>query len=139
MNGSVTPKVIGTRSPGSGSLAMSSSRSFCQKHSPQATTSTASRDDDPVAQLVEVLDERHLLVELCGPQTGRGHLGAVVGYDLALDGLAGLLRTLDLSGLRRLFLVVALARDRGPELADARGPPSVPAPAGASARRSPGR
>ena len=41
MNGSVTPKVIGTRSPGSGLLAMSSSRWFCQKHSPQATSSTA--------------------------------------------------------------------------------------------------
>src|SRR3954471_8568799 len=46
MNGSATPNVIGFRgwplmSAGSGLLAISSSRWLCQKHSPQATTSTA--------------------------------------------------------------------------------------------------
>ena len=37
MNGSATPNVIGSRPPGSGPLAMSSSSLFCQKHSASAT------------------------------------------------------------------------------------------------------
>src|SRR5215204_7215902 len=63
-----------------------------------------------------MLDERHLLVELRGPQPGHGS-GVPVGYDLSLDGLIGILRALDLG--RLLGLVVVLARDRPPELADA--------------------
>jgi hypothetical protein len=42
-----------------------------------------------------MLDERHLLLELCGPHSGHGS-GVAVGYDLALDGLIGILRALDL-------------------------------------------
>src|SRR5215218_3461963 len=42
MNGSVTPNVVGLATPaGSGLFARSSSRSFCQKQRPHATTSTA--------------------------------------------------------------------------------------------------
>ena len=37
VNGSATPKVIGVRLPGSGALAMSSRRLFCQKQRPKAT------------------------------------------------------------------------------------------------------
>ena len=42
VNGSATPKVIGVRSPGSGSLAMSSSRLFCQKQIAAKTPNTTS-------------------------------------------------------------------------------------------------
>ena len=41
MNGSVTLSVNGLMPGGSGLFAMWSSRWFCQKHSPHATTSTA--------------------------------------------------------------------------------------------------
>ena len=63
-NGSVGLKVSGSRSPGSGSLAISSSSWFCQKQKPTASDEDDRRDDDPRAQLVEVLDQRHALVEL---------------------------------------------------------------------------
>src|SRR5512133_3185293 len=63
-----------------------------------------------------MLDERQLLVELRRPQTRHG-LRVPVGNDLALDGFTGILRALDLR--RRGFLVLALPRDRRPELADA--------------------
>src|SRR5581483_6241226 len=78
------------------------------------------RDDDAVAQLIQMLDERQLIVELRRPHTGHGS-GSLVGNDLALDGLIGILRALDRRRLRRLFLfvVVSLAGDRSPDLADA--------------------
>ena len=55
---------LGAVGLGSGALAISSSRWFCQKQSPQATTEHGRRDDDPVAQLVEMLDKGQLVLEL---------------------------------------------------------------------------
>src|SRR3954471_20607830 len=63
-----------------------------------------------------MLDERHLLVEFRRPQTRHG-LGVPVGNDLALDGLTGILRALDLCG-GGLIVILVLPGDRRPELAD---------------------
>ena len=70
VNGSATPKVIGVRSPGSGALAMSSSRLFCQKQSAEGDRERDDRDDDARAKLVEVLDEREPVLEVDRPQPG---------------------------------------------------------------------
>ncbi len=64
VNGSVTPNVISFSWPvGSGALAISSSRWFCQKQSASADAEDRDADDQPCAQLVEVLDEAHLILE----------------------------------------------------------------------------
>ena len=63
-NGSVGLKVSGSRSPGSGSFAILSSSWFCQKQKTTVATRMTAGGDDPRAQLVEVLDQRHAVVEL---------------------------------------------------------------------------
>ena len=63
-NGSVTPKVIGDAVAAAAARWRSrASASSCQKQSPNATPKASERDDDPVAQLVEVLDERQTFLE----------------------------------------------------------------------------
>src|SRR3954454_3944842 len=89
MNGSVTPKVIGVRSPGSGALAISSSLLFCQKQSAKAT---------PKAEIETTIRERSssrcsTRVSRSSKEAGRSRaisLGLVLGDDLALDHLGRL-------------------------------------------------
>src|SRR4051794_36609859 len=71
-------------------------------------------DDDPRAELVEVLDERQPLVEPSGPKA-RHALGTILGDHFALHGLAALGAALEL-GL--LVIVVVVPTDRGAELAN---------------------
>jgi hypothetical protein len=62
VNGSVIPKVISLScAAGSGPPASSRSRWFCQKQSAKATPRTES-ETTMRAQLVEVLDETHLIL-----------------------------------------------------------------------------
>src|SRR5581483_1817832 len=116
MNGSVTPKVIGFSPCGSGRLAMSSSRWFCQKQSPQATTSTAALTTIRVRSSSRCSTSVMRSSNLAALRRATA-LRAMLAYDLALNRLRGrLARVRDLGPLR---LVVVLAGDRGAELADA--------------------
>ena len=88
MNGSVTPKVISCLCPlGSGFWAISSSRWFCQKRERQGDGEDDQADDEPVAELVEVLDEAELVFVGDRPDATR-HPGrpqaCFVGDDLGL-------------------------------------------------------
>ena len=67
VNGSATPKVIGVLSPGSGALAMSSSRLFCQKQSAEGDAVRDDRDDYARTKLVEMFDERKPVLEIDRP------------------------------------------------------------------------
>src|SRR6266511_708795 len=126
MKGSVTPKVMGTRSPGSGALAISSSSEFCQKHSPAASASTATetmirvRSSSRCSTSVRCSSNRAVLRRAMAayPPT---RLRSALGYDLALDGLfgLGLGGFLELRRLRRDVVFVLLAAHRRLELADA--------------------
>ena len=62
MNASETPKVAGTISGGSGALTMSRMTLFCQKQSAADHNEGDEQDDQPRAQLVEVLDQAELLL-----------------------------------------------------------------------------
>ena len=63
VNGSLIPKVISWLwLDGSGTLASSSSRWFCQKQRASATPKTAIETTTPKAQLVQVLDEAQLIL-----------------------------------------------------------------------------
>src|ERR671931_2832471 len=118
MNGSVTPKVIGLKPGGSGWFAMWRMRWFCPKHRPQATTSTAIETISRVRSSSRCSTSVICSANFAALSRATARSGAVVRYDLALDGLRGLRGTLDLRRLRRRFLLVVLARDRVPELAD---------------------
>src|SRR3954470_17274782 len=100
MNGSVTPSVIGFAPPGSGWLAMWISRWFCQKQSPHATTSTATETMIRLRSSSRCSTSVICWSNLAARKRGTAILGTVLGYDLALDRLGGLLRALDLGGLR---------------------------------------
>src|SRR6266550_2003117 len=110
MNGSVTPNVMGSTPDGSGLLAMSRSRWFCQKHSPQATTSTATETMILVrsSSRCSTSVSRSSCFAALSRATG---LAAILGYDLALNRLGGLVRALDLGRLR-LFVVVVVVLAR---------------------------
>ena len=57
----------------SGRLMMSRIGSFCQKQTPKQTRNAAEADDQPRAELVEVLDEAQPVVVGDRPQRGAGH------------------------------------------------------------------
>ncbi len=79
MNGSVTPKVIGSgRFDGSGSLTISRIRWFCQKHSDVATTSADSAMMILRPQLVEVVDERQPVLVVDRPYARHGSAASSV-------------------------------------------------------------
>src|SRR3982751_3628310 len=120
MNGSVTPNVMGLKPGGSGLFAMWRSRWFCQKHRPQATTSTAIERINRVRSSSRCSTSVICSSHFAALNRATARSGAVVRYDLALHGLRGLRGALDLRRLRRRFLLlVVLARDRVPELANA--------------------
>src|SRR5436309_11813330 len=115
MNGSVTPKVSSLSwSEGSGPLAMSSSRWFCQKQSASATPKTASetirraRSSSRCSTRVR----RSSCLTALRRAIGGSLLGALLGDYLALDGLGRLgvglgLRWLQLAELPVVVVVVA--------------------------------
>src|SRR6476620_8113814 len=113
MNGSVTLRVNGLMPGGSGSFAIWSSRWFCQKQSPHATTRTAAETMIRLRSSSRCSTSVIRSSKLAALSRGTGTSAAVVGYDLALDGLRGLLAALDLLRLRRrlIIVVVVVARD----------------------------
>ncbi len=92
VNGSVTPSVISFLSSGSGRVSTSISVSRKTNARMKAGTIARERDQDPRAQLPEMLDERRFLAVLQPPrQMLQGHVPLTLG-DFAL---ARLLRLRD--------------------------------------------
>ena len=95
---------------------ISSSASFCQKQTPKHDEERGDADDQPRAQLVEVLDEAQAVVVPTGRsaalamrRSGRARrYGAPLGDDLALERRLLALGTAERGlGLRRLVVGVA--------------------------------
>src|SRR5262245_48508900 len=112
-NGSAGLRVIGFLPAGSGPLTISSSRWFCQKQRATATPSTL-RQTMMRVRSSSRCSTRVRRSSNCAVRRRATALGAVVGYDFALDGLAVLGTAFDLG----LLGVVILARDRRAELTD---------------------
>src|SRR3954463_11990860 len=103
VNGSATPSVIGALSPGSGALAISSSRLFCQKQTAKATPKT----ENETTIRVRSSPRCSTRVSRSSKPTPRNRaidLGLVLGDDLALDHLGRLGRAFSSSW--NLVLVV---------------------------------
>ena len=86
-NGSVTPKVIGSRPSGQRPVGDREQQVVLPEAEADRDDEHARGDDDPRAQLVEVLDDAELVVVagLASP-VSRTHCLRAVGDDLALDG-----------------------------------------------------
>ena len=76
VNASVGPRVIGSFPSGRGAFMISSTRWFCHVVSAQATTERRQADDQPAAQLIEVIDDRELVVVGNGPNAPHAHAGS---------------------------------------------------------------